>query len=327
MAINVSRLRAAGLAKESSIGGTVTTPTRFVNIIPPDSFTPSIEPLPSKGIEALSDMYPKISQGPATLNGLKVKFEAEPENFGEILQALFGADSKTGPTDTTAYTHTFMRQQVAQLPTYTWWFDKKPKYQLIAGAMCDKMDIAVKAKGLVEVDTDWVATVYDDTDGVTESTSFSTLKPFTFAQTVVKVDGSTVSGYDNLKVSMKNMVKADHTLTNSIYPQKIYAEGFDVQIEADLFFEDTTQYQKFLAGTTAHFNVAFTSGQLVVGAASTFYSLTLDLPLVYYKTAPIYIPANGPLKIPFTGLAQYNFAGSPAYTIQATLVNGVSTQY
>lgn len=327
MAINVSRLRAAGLAKESVLGTVITTPTRFMNIIPPDSFTPQIEPLPSKGIEAIADMYPKITQGPATLKGMKVKFEAEPENIGEVLEALFGQDAKTGPTDVSAYTHTYIRKQVAQLDTYTWWFDKKPKYQLIGGAMLNKLDLDIKAKGLVECDTEWEGIVYDDSDGVAQSTSFSRLKPFTFAQTVISVDGSPVVGYDNFKLSINNMVKADHVLTNSIYPQKIYAEGFDVQMSADLFFEDTTQYQKFLAGTTAHFHVVITSGEIIPGS-STHYSLTLDLPLVYYKTAPIYIPSSGPLKIPFTGLAQYDFSQSPTpYTLQAILVNGVSTQY
>ena len=89
---SVSRLRAAGLAKESILGTPVTTPTRYLNIIPPDGFTPMIEPLPSKGIEALADMYPKITQGPGTLNGMKIKLEAEPDNMGELLQACFGAD-------------------------------------------------------------------------------------------------------------------------------------------------------------------------------------------------------------------------------------------
>lgn len=444
MSVNVSRLRAAGLAKETVLGTVITTPTRYLNIVPPDSFTPQIEPLPSKGIEALADMYPKITQGPATLKGMKIKLEAEPENIGEILQALFGLDTQAeyasfvvsnsnkfidfkedggsqrnasivvgtyamGTTSATAGTlckaiktaleaasgatgtytvtysyttkkltiavggaiaavqilwltgtnqasnastllgfahtdtssaasltsgsttqvapfqHVYARQQVAVLPTYTWWFDKNPKYQLIGGSMINKLDLDLKAKSLVECDTEWEGITYDDSQGIVETPSFSTLKPFVFSQAVINVDGSPVAGYDNLKISINNMVKADHTLTSSKYPTKIYAEGFDVQVSAELFFEDTTQYQKFLAGTTAHIQVVITSGELVGGLIP--YSLTLDLPLVFYKSAPIYIPSSGPLKIPFTGLAQYNFGGSPAYTLQATLINGVASQY
>jgi Phage tail tube protein len=322
MAVQVSRLRAAGLAKESVLGTPITTPTRYMNIIPPDSFTPMIEPLPSKGIEALADMYPKITAGPATLNGMKVKLELEPENCGEILQALFGLDTKTGAGP--SYTHTFVRQQVSVLPTYTWWFDKNPKYQLIAGCMLAKADIDIKAKGIVELDTDWVGTVYDDTDGSSKSPAFSALSPFTWQNAVVQVDGSGVSGYDHLKIAIDNKVKADHALNNSQFPYTIYSEGMDVQLSGELFFENTTQYQKFLAGTTAHFNIVLTSPTII--GDGVHYSLALDFPLVYYKSQNLYIPSNGPLKVPFVGLCQYSFSGS-VYTVQAALVNSIASAY
>jgi hypothetical protein len=327
MAVNVSRLRAAGLVKESVLGTIIATPTRYLNIIPPDGFTPMIDPLPSKGIQSLRDMYPKITAGPAHLNGMKIKLEVEPENIGEILQALFGSDVKTGPADTTAYTHTFTPQQVSVLPTYSWWFDKSSlKYPLFGGCMLDSCDFSVKAKGIVEADMSWVGIKYDDATGSSKSTVFSTIPPFVFQNAVINVDGAPVNGYDNLKISIKNMVKADHSLSNSQYPYTIYSEGLDVELSAELFFESTTQYAKFLAGTTAHFQLVLTSGVKVAGSAATFYSLTLDVPLVYYKSANLFIPSNGPLKIPFVGHAQYSFAGS-VYTIQAILVNGVSTTY
>ena len=40
-------------------------------------------------------MYPKITQGPGTLNGMKIKLEVEPDNIGEWLQACFGVDTYT----------------------------------------------------------------------------------------------------------------------------------------------------------------------------------------------------------------------------------------
>jgi len=327
MTVAVGRLRSMGLAKESTLGTIIQTPTRYLNFIPPDSFFPSIEPLPSKGIEALADMFPKITPGPATLNGMKLKLEMEPENIGEILQALTGLDTKTGPTDTTAYTHTFARQAVGILPTYSFWFDKNPKYPLFGGCMLSKMDISAKAKGIVELDTEWDGIAYDDSDGTSKSPTYSALVPFCFQNVTVNIDGSPVVGYDNLKISFNNMVKADHVLESTdAYPKKIYSEGYEVQVSADLFFEDTTQYAKFIAGTTAHFNIVFTSPQLITGAASTKYSLTVDLPLVYYKSANLTIPTNGVLKVPFVGLCKYSFSGS-VYTAQLTLVNGVSTQY
>lgn len=427
MAVSVSRLRAMGLAKETTPGTAVTTPTRYLNGVPPDGFTPMIEALPSKGIEALANMYPKVTQGAGTLNGMKIKLEVEPDNIGEILQAAFGSDTYlaagnnfivftgindaidftvsataysaiipngvystaaletaittamtaqlsnswnvtvtstkivisgttssvlnflTGPNtshtaalllgftkvDTSgatshtapnvpAYTlgsiHNYVRQQVSQLPTYTWWFDKTLKFPLFAGSMLDKLELDLKAKAIFEASMDWVGTVYDDVDGIAEATSFSPLRPFVWANASLKIDGVTKPGYDNLKVSLGNSVKADHALNNSIWPYVAYSEGFTPEISAELFFEDTTQYQKFLAGTTAHLNIT-----LSVVQNGVTYQIIIDIPNWYYKSANLYIPSNGPLKIPFTGMAVYNTA--LGYDVSITLVNDVASQY
>lgn len=427
MTVSVSRLRAMGLAKESTTGTPVTTPSRYINAIPPDSFTPMIEPLPSKGIEALANMYPKITQGPATLNGMKIKLEVEPDNIGEILQALFGADSYqaagnnfivytgindaidfnvsstdyhcvipngvyttaaletaitaamtaqlsnswnvtvttnhivisgtsasilkfgTGtnaahsaalllgfaatdtasatshtagnlPTYTLGSIHAFTRQQVSALPTLTWWFDKALKFPLFAGSMLNKFGLTLKAKAILEADCEFVGLVYDDVDGSSKATTYSALNSFVWANAVVNIDGAVKPGYDNFKVDLDNMVKADHALNNSIYPYTIYSEGFTPTVSAELFFEDTTQYQKFLAGTTAHLNVAIS---VIQGGVT--YQLIIDIPNWYYKSANLYIPSNGPLKIPFTGMAKYNTA--LGYDVAIYLVNDVTSQY
>ena len=427
MVVSTTRLRSMGLAKESTLGVPVTTPTRYLNIVPPDSFTPMIEPLPSKGIEAIRAMYPKITQGPGTLNGMKFKLEVEPDNCGELLEGCFGADSKTAAgnnfivitgyndaidftvsstqynaivpagvystaavesaittaltaqlsnswnvtvtstkivisgtsssvlnfltgtnnlrtmalllgftkTDTSgatshtapnipAYTlgtiHLFQPQNVSQLPTYTVWFDKWLKYPLFAGCMVDKFDLSIKAKGIVEADCDFVGTVYDDTDGITEVATFSALKPFVWVNATVSVDGVQGLGYESFKLTINNQVKADHTLNGSIWPYVSYSEAFDSMVSAELLFESTTQYQKFLAGTEAHITVTLTSVQNGVT-----YQMIIDIPHWYYKSANLYIPSNGPLKIPFTGMARYDPV--LGYDVQVILVNDITTTY
>lgn len=427
MTVSVSRLRAMALAKETTNGTPVTTPTRYINGIPPDSFTPMIEPLPSKGIEALRAMYPKITQGPGTLNGMKIKIEVEPDNIGEILQSCFGADSYTAAgnnlivwqgvndaidfnvsstdyhcvipqgvysistletaiqtamtaqlsnswavtqstgkfvitgtsssiikfgtgtnaghsaavllgfaatdtSSTTAHTggltpgyttgsiHSFIPQNVSALPTLTWWFDKALKFPLFAGSMCNKFDLTIKSKGIVEADLEYVGRVYDDVDGSSKATTFSALPPFVWSNAVLNIDGAVKPGYDNFKASLNNGVKADHALSNSIWPYVNYSEGFTPDISAELFFEDTVQYAKFLLGTTSHVNVTLT---FVYNGVT--YQMIIDIPNWYYKSANLVIPSNGPLKIPFTGMAEYN-AGL-GYDVQIVLINDVTSQY
>jgi hypothetical protein len=254
---------------------------------------------------------------------MKLKLEAEPENIGHILQALFGLDTITGPANTSVYTHTFVRQNVAQLPTYSMWFDKNPLYPQFFGCMLNKADFMIKAKELLTVDTEWEGLTYDAT-GVTHSPSYSAVRPFVFNQAVVNVDGSPVLNYDNLKLSIHNMVKAEHALSGSIYPAKIYSEGFEVDLSADLFFEDATQYNKFLADSTAHFNIALThSDNIPASSPGTPYSLAFDIPQLVYASANLPIP-TGILKVSFAGKAMFP-AGS--YSLQAILKNSVTPAY
>lgn len=427
MAVSVSRLRSMGLAKESVRGTQITTPTRYINGIPPDAFTPMIEPLPSKGIEALRNMFPKITQGPASYNSMKIKVEVEPDNIGEMLQAIFGADAYTAAgnnlivwtgvndaidfnvssTDyhslipngiysvatletaiqtamtaqlanswavtqstgkfvisgtsasiikfgtgtnvahsaaallgfaasdtsstvshtggnTPGYTlgsiHSFIPQQIAQPPTYTWWFDKFLLYPLFSGSMCNKFDLSVKAKSIVEADTEWIGLGNDDSTGTSKSSNFSALPPFVFSQASLNIDGVVKPGYDNVKISLNANGKADHSLNSSIQPYTSYSEGFTPEISAELFFEDTAQYLKFKAGITAHLNMT-----LSFTLAGVTYQLIVDVPQWYYKSANLYIPSNGPLKIPFAGMAQY--VPALGYDVSMVLVNDVTSQY
>lgn len=236
------------------------------------------------------------------------------------------ASSQTSNSTTTVapFTHTFARQAVPQLPTYSFWFDKYPLYPQFAGCMLNKMDIEIKAKELVTLDAEWMGLAYDAT-GITHTPSYNAARPFVFNQAVISIDGAPVLNYDHLKISVNNMVKADHALSGSIYPAKIYSEGMDVEVSAELFFEDAAQYNKFLAGTTAHIQVVLTHADDVSGAASgTKYSLTIDIPVVVYKSANLIIP-TGVLKIPFMGTAIYDSTTSK--TISAVLKNSVSNAY
>ncbi len=441
--MQIGRLRSAGLAKESVVGTLVTPPTEYLRFIPPDSFYPKITPLLSKAIGVLPDVNIKQTPGPGELTGLKMKLELESENCGNILNALFGADTLaesatfvigasnnkidfkedagttrnatiasgtyimgttsgtvgtlckavktaleaasgatgtytvtysystkkltiaaggavtniqilwlTGANNATAayavlgftkvdtsnaasvtsnstttvaaFTHTFVRTAVSQLPTYSFWLDKNPLYPQLTGCMLNKFDIEIKAKELVTLDTDWTGLSYDAT-GTSKSPSYSAARPFAFNMGSISVDGSPSLDYDNLKVTINNMVKADHVIGSSRFPGKIYSEGFEVELSADLFFEDAVQYNKFLAGTTAAFIVTLTHTDDITGAASGVKpSLTLTLPNMVYKAANLPIP-SGVLKIPFMATVMYD--SSSGYTMNAVLKNSVATAY
>lgn len=435
------QLRAAGLAKEVTVGTLVTPPTEFLPIYPGDTFFPSIALLEATGIRALPDVVYKTAQGKGEMKSGKVKWEAEGENIGNLLMGTFGTDTpaevasfivtnannkidfkENGGTtrnatianatyamgassavngslckavktaleaaagatltytvtysfttkkmtitassttvqilwltgannanaayavlgwtkaDTSAaiaitsdsttsvavWGHTFTRLSNAQLPSYSWWFDKGAKFPQFTGCMVNKLDLACKAGDFLMADSDWVAQGYDDT-GSSKAPSYSAVPPFKFDQLVVKLDTTLNLNYESVKVSFDNMVQADHVLNSSIYPGKIYSKGFRVTVNLDLVVEDTTQYAKFLGGTQAALNLAWTSAADISGAASgNKYALTLDISSMAYSVAS-YPIAPGLIKVAFTGVGVYNVGNTK--TINAVLQNSVATSY
>ena len=153
--------------------------------------------------------------------------------------------------DDPVFSHTFTRVNAAQLPTYTWWLAKGAKYFQFAGCMLSKLMIDVKAKEMVTLETDWTALKYDDSGG-SQAPVYSPYMPFKFDQAVVTVDGSQNLNYESLQITVDDMTEADNALAGTIYPTKIYSKGLKVTYSMVLFLEDTTQYQKFLAGTSCH---------------------------------------------------------------------------
>jgi hypothetical protein len=319
----IGALRACGLAKETTVGTLVTPPTRFLPYIPPDGFNIAYDLIESQGIRTLPDQIYKVQQGLGTIKGAKLKLEVEPENCGEILMALMGVDTPV-LSASTAYTHTFTRLGAAQLPTYSFWFDRGPKFSQYTGCMLSKVDFSIKPKGFLEADTDWEALKYDDT-GSSQSPSYSPRKPFTFNQAVVKLDGSQINNYSEIKITVDNMVATTPTLNATQFASKIYSAGLKCTVQAKLVFEDTTQYTKYLAGTSAAFNVAFTSAETIAGSTGNVpYSLTFDIPTMNYKSAPIANP-KGLMEVTFDGVAVYTVGSTK--TLSVALVNSISASY
>jgi len=319
----VGQLMAAGLAKESSLGVLQTPPTEFLPIYPPDSLMPTITLLESTAIRALPDKIYKAMQGPGEVKGMKTKWEAEPENIGNLLMACFGTDTLTGSAPN-GYQHKFTRAVVAQLPTYSWWIDKGAKKLQFLGCMLSKLDITAKAKEFVLVESEWVGLSYDDT-GTTQTPVYSAVEPWKFDMVDVKIDAGSIANYDNVKITFDNMVKADHALSGSIYPAKIYSEGFEVTVTMDLFVEDSTEYAKFLAGNVTALQFIMTHSDDITGAtAGTKYKLTIDIPTAKYSVASYPLP-TGVIKINFTARGIYTVASTKTASVE--LLNSVSAAY
>lgn len=316
----IGQLGAVGIAKESTLG-TFVAPTRFIPVhLPMNIGSPDINLLMSKGIRAVPDLVYKAQQGAGSLKNGKFKFEVEPENIGEVIMGAFGSDTVTNAG--AAYTHTFARAAVAQLPSYSIWVQNGLNFPEFSGCMVNKIDIDVKAPDFVMVDVDWMGSLYNS-GGTSKSLSYSALNPFKFNQAVINVAASPVLIYKDLKLSIDNKVKVDPVIGGSIYSNVIYTESFEVKLAATIVVEDSTEWTKFINGTATSFTVALTSAQTIPTTAVA-YSLTFNLPNLYYTAAPLPL-ANGLIQITFQAQGVYDTGTSK--TLNAVLVNSLSSAY
>lgn len=91
----LGKLGIAGFAKESVLGTAVTPPTVFLPFLPPESFTPAIALLESKGVYTHADVVQRTAQGAGEIKGAKIKTELNPDTIGHMLMAAFGVDTVT----------------------------------------------------------------------------------------------------------------------------------------------------------------------------------------------------------------------------------------
>ena len=214
--------------------------------------------------------------------------------------------------------HAFTRLQSATLPSYSWWQQNGVDYPEFAGCYLNKLDIDIKKGEFVVADADWIGEKYV-AGGVTQAGSPSPLAPYKFDQAAITLGGTPNTDIADMKISLSNNVAVEHVVGNTIYGTKAASHGIAVQVTGTIIFEDVTEMTKFRNGTSTALNVVLTSAQAIV--AGKYYSLTLDIPVLNYRSAALPIQ-KGALKVAFTADAILDPVTGK--TISATAVNTIS---
>ena len=225
------------------------------------------------------------------------------------------SDSTTGNF---IMSHVFTRLASASLPSYSWWQKNGLNYPEFAGCMLNSLEFDIKAKEFVIASADWAGLKYE-AGGTTQAAVYSAKQPFKFSQAALTIGGAPNVDYEELKIKFDNMVDLLHVLGNGIDASKNYSKGFKVSISASLIVEDSTEWDKFIAGNSSSVAVAITGSEMAGGV--TPFSLAFNIPEIYYQAAPIPI-GKDLIKIAFTAVGQLNIA--QGYSGNATLVNNES---
>jgi hypothetical protein len=349
MAIRVGRLQPVGFVKRGAAPtvpvtpGTFITPTQFPRWLPDWNWYPEITLLESPAISAVRELPVKAVKGPASLEGFKLNAELEPTDvFGNLFMAGFGSDTVTGDGIASVRAHNFEALQSAQLPTYDWWHEEGDKEFGFGGMMCSKWDLFMPAKEMVRLEEEWVGLYHVDGLALSPVLSYPAQRPLTFAQIDVTLGGVLVTNLTMAHLSVENAAVADHTLrSDTNFANRMWTEHFLATAEFDTFFEDATEYNKFLAAsspstpTPTSLDVVVTSAETFTDGPTQAYIYRFKIVTLDYRTAEVPLP-SGVIKGKFTGVALPGSgtigSGGNAYaftnrSLVARLENGVAAAY
>lgn len=351
MAIQVGRLRPVGFAKRGAVpssvivAGTFTSPDQWLRYLPPWAWYPTQPPLESPAHSGIREMPTRAVKGPMNLNALKSNAELEPTSvFGNLHMAAFGTDSVTGNGTTSAHAHNFHSLQEAQLPVYDFWHNDGVVQMGFAAMMCGKWDLIAEYKQIVRLEQEWTGLFYVDALALTPTQSYSALRPLPFSTVDVALAGSTVRTQRTVRLSVDNGVVADHSLrSDTNQPTRIWTEKQEVSAALEAYYEDATEYNKFLAmsspsaPTYSDLLVTITSPETFTeGSITEALTWRYQLPRIVYRTAEKQLPSGVVLvsfeavALPTTGSIgsggnAYTYTDPKALVVQ--FVNGSATSF
>ena len=297
-------VRYVGVGEESTFG-TSASPTRYVDILRERLVF-------DRGIIPVETVYSretrKYVEGKAIVRGA-MDFVVEPENCGEFFKWTLGSVETTG---TGPYIHTFKPAEL--IKSFTTIIVSEALQRRVVGCLVNRLEIE-SALDIVTGSIDVVA-MKEEKDTGSYTPTISTLSPFTFRQATL-----TLAGDDRSKILRAFRLRVENNIPvddmygfGSQYLRRILVRNRAVECELEMAFEDTAEYDDFLAGTEVSCNLKFTNGT---------YEFEIDLPKMVYKsdTAP-HIDRREPLRI--TAPMQVLYDSTNGYEVALKLKNNVS---
>jgi len=311
-------VRYVGIGKETTYG-TAVAATRYLEAIAsikPDQKWIVPNPIAQRA-------FRKRNLGPYRAQGTIGAFPVEPENIGELLCGVLGQDSVTNPY-AGVYLHTFSAADT--LPSHTIRLGVEQIERILPGSLVESL----KLNFAYNKDAEAQAEIYSgflETKAAIGTPSISALQALNPAllSSTLNIGGASKKDivYD-AEITIKNHIPFDKaTIDGRTFQKKRYGHR-EITGKLSMFFDDTAEYDRFIAGTS--FGLTLTSFGPII--AST-YCYFLDVELwncVYEKDlAPDVKPQNEPLVVDAPFKAFYDVG--QAKDIAVLLENTISAQY
>jgi hypothetical protein len=267
--------------------------------------------------------------GPYTNQASIDEFYAKADNVGELLMALFGADSPAQQGGSAAYLHTFSIADVP--PSYTVRKGVEIDEEILAGCLFSKLSVKFTAKDGVKVSASFYNTKLK-TSGVIGSPSLSQLRAFPCMNLSAAAGNLTIATVDKRSLIYECQIDIERAIPyNNVFNlasremSALKAGGVSVSGKLSAIFNSNTERDRVLAGTpfTLVVNIA---GDLI--ADTYYYSLGFDLRNCVYLSggSPAVKDADEPLVADMSFRAHYDASGSFG-SCRAYLQNTRTTAY
>lgn len=211
-----------------------------------------------------------------------------------------------------AFTHTFTRSTNIQKPAYTFFSDRGMnvlKYNL---GVVKKMVIKAGVDNLVDAEADVL--FQDEASGSIGSPSYSTQRFQSFQNLDFKIAAASNTDVHDWDLNLDNSAVPHRALTGSQLVQDILAPGkLSIDGGFTMFFENTTERDKFVANTAVALQIIATGTALGI----TNYKVNMNIYEAHYKAFP-YTEEGGLLaaKVQFEGF--YSSSDSNDFAVALT---------
>lgn len=286
--IGVGGLGYVGYAKET-VEGTAVAPTIF---LPARSFTmdDTDDYLTPQQIRGERD-YVVAAPAPYSVTG-SLEMDLIPDSIGYLLKSAFAASVSSGSYAGGGYTHTYTPGLAG--PTFT--FEKSAQDALLmryTGVRVNTMEIKASFGEIVTATfgLDGVGRAKNAGAAATDTYAASSTGPFTFAGATVTIGGSASSIVKDFTFGVNNNASHIGTLRGTRAYSRVALGWREVTLSMNMDFQDTTEYDRFLAGSEFAVVLYLETSQVITGGTGK-NSLTLTLPRVRYKSISMPIQAG-----------------------------------
>jgi hypothetical protein len=281
MTTSLSNVGYVGLGRET-VEGTQVAPTVF---LPVSSFSidSTVEPITPEQLRGSRDKY--IMMPSAYSVSGTMDMELPSAYIGAILVSAMAA-AESGGITTSAYAGGgYQHVIVPGSSSYTYTFETSAAdilFMRYGGIRVNTLDINASFNEIVTASVGLEGTTRSK-QGTGTSETYDAGNPFHFDGASVKINGSTVANVKNFSFTLGNNIERIGTLRKTTTWSRTDLGPRDVGLTMTMDFQNTTDYDLFLAGTEFAVQLHLEAGY-VAGGSGPRRTLVIDIPRAIYST-------------------------------------------